>query len=101
MADSTSQAPAFAVGDRVMIRRNLDHPAWMKKIDPDALGDTCYVRDPDVVEEIGQATIVNSDRRLYGFEVRATNGFWYDAATGSQVGSGATTISKINRDPKE
>lgn len=89
--------PTYQVGDRVLVRRNLDHPAWMKQVEADPRdGGTKWVRDPDVVEEIGQATIVASERRLFGVELRATNGFYYDAETGLQIHSKATVITKIS-----
>lgn len=50
------------IGDRVIVKRNLDHPAWMKRVPADLRdGGTRWVRDENVVEMIGIAAIV--DRR--------------------------------------
>lgn len=93
----------LAVGDIVTLKRNLDHPAWMKQVpdDPRNGGDTKYVRDEGIAESLGNSTI--TDRREIpavagwgGREakvlVRLSSGFWYDLADGYQDGSRATLI---------
>lgn len=90
-------APTFVVGDRVMIKRNLDHPVWKKQVPADPRdGGTKWVRDPEIAEEIGEGVIVNAERRLFGVELRVTNGFYYDASNGLQIGSKATFIRPID-----
>ncbi|MFD2794595.1 hypothetical protein ACFS27_13645 [Promicromonospora vindobonensis] len=94
------------IGDRVVVKRNLDHPAWMKQVPADLRdGGTRWVRDESVVETIGIAAIV--DRRHHPAIpgswqvceaktlVRLPSGFWYDLATGLQDGSGATLIERV------
>jgi len=89
-------APVFAIGDRVVIKRNLDHPAWMKQVPADPRnGGTRWVRDPEISEEIGEGEILSREARLHSTELRVTNGFFYDAATGLQVHSGATFIRPL------
>ncbi|MFF2053738.1 hypothetical protein ACFVU2_19195 [Leifsonia sp. NPDC058194] len=105
LTDAT--APTLAVGDRVLIKRNLDHPVWKKRVEGEY--GTSYVPDPDVVEEIGVGRIIDTFRRsvhqvapqgglatTYKLEVRADSGFWYDAETGLQLNSSATTITKLD-----
>lgn len=98
------------VGDKVLVKRVLDHPAWMKRVacDPRNGSTTKYVRDPQVVEEIGVSSVV--DRRVVpaiaavgnwpGREahtlVRLPSGFWYDCGTGLQDGSGSTRIEHMH-----
>lgn len=95
----------LAVGDKVAVKRNLDHPAWMKQVpcDPRNGSTTKLISDPQVVEELGTSTVL--DRREIpavagwgGREaktlVRLPSGFWYDCATGLQDGSGSTRIER-------
>lgn len=93
----------LALGDHVVLMRNLDHPAWKKQVpaDPRSGADTQWMRDPEIEELLGRTTVL--DRRHIpavagwgGREektlVRLVNGFWYDCATGLQDGSAATKI---------
>lgn len=94
-------------GDKVTLKRNLDHPAWMKQ------GPYCeyegghrLVRNPDIAELLGAATISERrdipgtntgwmDRKAQSLVRLAGNGFWYDLADGMQQHSGATLIQAI------
>jgi hypothetical protein len=104
-------------GDKVTIRRNLDHPAWMIRgaYDPYE-GRHVLVRNPDIAEEIGVGTVTerrtqtqhgwitsrDDDGRIWNHPtstektlVRVSNGFWYDCASGSQENSSATLIEPV------
>ncbi|BAS11819.1 hypothetical protein AHiyo8_01220 [Arthrobacter sp. Hiyo8] len=50
----------LAVGDKVVLKRNLDHPAHMKQLACDARNGsgTMFVRDPDVEEQLCTTTII-------------------------------------------
>lgn len=86
---------------RVVVKRNLDHPAWMKVVPCDERdgGGNKYVRDETVEEVIGEDVILHHDR-LFDLtrkdpnaRVRlAGNRFWYMLSDGFQQGSGATYI---------
>ena len=94
-------------GDKVALKRNLDHPAWMKK------GPYCeyegghrLLRHPDIAEDLGTATITERrdipgtntgwmDRKAKSLVRLSGNGFWYDLADGMQDGSHATLIQVI------
>lgn len=105
-----SELDELQVGDKVLVKRVLDHPAWMKQVpcDPRNGSTAKYVRDPQVVEELGVSSVM--DRRAVpaiaaagnwpGREahtlVRLPNGFWYDCATGLQDGSGSTRIERMH-----
>lgn len=91
-------------GDKVTLKRNMNHPAWMKKVAADLRsGDsTRWVRDESIEEVLGTATIIERrdipgtytgwrDRKAQSL-VRLANNFWYDLATGLQDGSKATLI---------
>lgn len=98
----------LAAGDKVTVKRNLDHPAHMKQLacDPRNGSSTMLVRDPDIEELLCTTTII--ERRhipaipgvgLWGSReektlVRLSNGLWYDCATGLQDGSAATLIER-------
>jgi hypothetical protein len=91
-------------GDRVALKRNLDHPAWMKQGPYDEYsGSRRLVRDPDIQEDLGTATVTERrnipgtstgwmDREARSLVRLGANGFWYNLATGLQDGSGATVI---------
>lgn len=77
------------VGDKVALKRDLNHPAF---------------RDQGLDEDLG--TVVVTERRevpaIPGWGgrdaktlVRLPNGFWYDCATGIQENSGATCIRTV------
>jgi hypothetical protein len=105
-----SELDELQVGDKVLVKRVLDHPAGMKQVpcDPRNGSTTKYVRDTQVVEELGVSSVM--DRRAVpaiaaagnwpGREahtlVRLPNGFWYDCATGLQDGSGSTRIERMH-----
>lgn len=105
IAPVTAPLTTLAIGDKVAVKRNLDHPAWMKQVpcDPRNGSTTKLISDPEVVEELGASTVL--DRREIpavagwgGREaktlVRLPSGFWYDCATGLQDGSGSTRIER-------
>ena len=94
-------------GDTVILKRNLDHPAWMKEVaaDPRSGSTTHWVRDDSVEEMLGTSTILERrdipgthtgwrDRKAQSL-VRLANGFWYDLAAGLQDKSEATRIELI------
>ena len=89
-------------GSKVTIKRNLDHPAWMKEVpaDPRNGSGTKLVRDDSVAEVIGQGEVI--DVNTYGIRpsVRVSNGFWYTLADGLQDGSKSTRIEAVATDPK-
>ena len=80
-------------GDKVVVKRNLDHPAWMKKVpaDPRSGSSTKWVRDPDVAEIISGA-IVTERRENPARITVSTNSFWYLLADGMQMGSKSTLV---------
>ena len=83
--------------DQVMIRRNLKHPAWMREVEADPRdGGAKWVPEEGIEEEIGVGRVIRiCPASLFSRgEVLVANGFWYDDITGSQVGSGATVISR-------
>ncbi|WP_146197345.1 hypothetical protein [Promicromonospora sp. AC04] len=93
------------IGDRVVVKRNLDHPAHMKQVPADPRdGGTKWVRDENIDESVAVSTIV--ERRHHPSVtgrwlarpartlVRLRSGLWYDLATGLQEGSGATRIER-------
>lgn len=96
----------FAEGDTVAVRRVLTHPAWMHRVDGRDVG-MSYLARTDIPELIGMSAITETRTRsairvVNGElvhtsvpEVRLASGFWYDAATGAQVDSGATSITRI------
>lgn len=80
-------------GDKVVVKRNLNHPAWMKEVpaDPRSGSTTKRVRD-NSVEELISGSIV-TERRERPARVRVTcNNFWYLLADGMQVNSSSTLI---------
>lgn len=91
------------IGDKVQLKRNLDHPAWMNQVESEFDG-TRWVRDDSVEEVIGVCAII--DRRDIpavpgwgGHEaktlLRLPSGFWYDGATGRQEHSESTLIGVV------
>ncbi|MGW6602269.1 hypothetical protein [Streptomyces sp. NPDC055036] len=91
------------IGDKIVLKRVLDHPAYMKSVAADPRdGETRWVPDGSVQEVIGTTTV--AERRHIPASpspwrpseekdlVRLPNGFWYDLATGLQDSSGATRI---------
>jgi hypothetical protein len=95
-------------GDKVTLKRNLDHPAWKKQGPWDQYsGSHTLVRNPDIAEDLGTATITERrdikgtntgwmDRKAKSLVRLGANGFWYDLATGLQDGAKATLIQPIN-----
>lgn len=94
-------------GDKVTLKRNLDHPAWMKKGPWDEYqGSHRLVRNPDIAEDLGTATITERrdipgtntgwmDRKPQSLVRLGGNGFWYDLADGMQQHSSATLIQPL------
>lgn len=95
-------ASSLAVGDKVEIRRNLDHPAHMVMVEGEY--GTEWRRDPSVVEVFTVATVSERLENCWGsngsyskeprVEVKV-GGFWY-GEDGHQVGSGALYIVKVS-----
>ncbi|MEO3931386.1 hypothetical protein WMO79_01040 [Micrococcaceae bacterium Sec7.4] len=97
-------------GDKVTLKRNLDHPAWMKQGPYDEYeGGRRLVRNPDIAEDLGTATVTERrdiagtntgwmDRKPKNLVRLGSNGFWYDLADGMQDGSHATLIEAIHTD---
>lgn len=95
-------------GDKVTLKRNLDHPAWMKQGPYDEYsGAHQLVRDPDIAEDLGTATITERrdiagtntgwmDRKARSLVRLSGNGFWYDLADGMQEHSKATLIEPLD-----
>lgn len=93
-------------GDKVTLKRNLDHPAWKIQGPYDEYeGARTLVRNPNIEEVLGTATILERrdipatntgwrDRKAKSL-VRLANNFWYDLATGLQDKSEATLIELI------
>jgi hypothetical protein len=99
-AAEPTQVPVFAVGDRVMINRELSHPAWMHEVDDDPRNDspTLALR-PGIEKKVGEGVVERVERQWHrGTLVFVSNHFWYDIETGIQDGSGATFIVKITDD---
>lgn len=95
---SSTALEALQLGDTVTIKRNLDHPAWMREVpqDPRNGGSTRRVRNDSVEEVIGRTTV--TERR--DNRVRIGNSFWYvlnGAEAGYQEHSGATLIEPAAR----
>lgn len=94
------------IGDMVAVKRNLDHPAFMKRVESEYDG-TAYVRDASVVEDIGAMKVVERSHlpahgrpgdwghRPARTLVRLENNLWYDLATGLQDGSESTRIERM------
>lgn len=97
---SKTDAPArpFAVGDRVQVRRNLDHPAWKKLVTADLRdGGSKWVPIEGLDEMLYDGEISEIGREDFRPVVRIDpNGFWYRQDTGEQNGSGATYIVHVD-----
>lgn len=80
-------------GDKVVVKRNLNHPAWMKQVptDPRNGNTTKWVRD-DSVEEIISGAIVTERRENPARITVSVNNFWYLLAAGEQMGSKSTLV---------
>lgn len=91
--------PQLKVGDRVVVKRVLDHPAHMKQVETEY--GTSWVPDKSVRELIGITTVTETrfvpavpgwrgrdEQRL----ARLASGLWYDLADGLQHHCGATRI---------
>jgi hypothetical protein len=97
-------------GDKVTLKRNLDHPAWKKKGPWDQYsGSHTLVRNPDIAEDLGTATITERrdipatnygwmDRKAQSLVRLGANGFWYDLADGMQEHAHATLIEVLEED---
>jgi hypothetical protein len=111
---SSASLQQLQPGDKVTLKRNLDHPAWKIKGEYDPYeGRHRLVRDPKIAEDLGVATVTERRTKIeHGWIatrdengriqnhptssektlVRLNNHFWYDLATGLQDGSEATLI---------
>jgi len=80
-------------GDKVVVKRNLDHPAWMKQVpaDPRSGSSLKWIRD-NSVEEIITGAVVTERRENPARITVSTNGFWYLLADGMQMGSKSTLV---------
>lgn len=101
-------SPLLAEGDRVVIRRNLSHPAWMHRIDGRDVG-MMYLARTDLPELVGVSEVSATRNRtvfrvvdgelvkvaITEVQVHGSN-FWFDAETGDQVNSGATHLTRID-----
>lgn len=80
-------------GDKVVVKRNLNHPAWMKQVaaDPrDGIG-TKWVPDTSVEGVISGAVV--TERRENPARITVSiNNFWYMLAGGEQMGSKSTLV---------
>lgn len=89
----------LAVGDQVAIKRNLEHPANMKRIASSEYDvDNKYIADPTKAADVDLGTARVTERRtdFYGKQLaRLDSGFWYNLADGYQDGSGATIIAPV------
>lgn len=64
--------------DRVVVYRDLDHPAWS---------------DPDIDEFVGTMRVIESDPN----KIRLSNGVWYSRHNGTQLGDAITFIKKVSK----
>lgn len=80
-------------GDKVVVKRNLNHPAWMKQVasDPRNGSTTRWVRD-NSVEEVISGAIVTERRENPARVSVSINNFWYLLAAGEQMHSSSTLI---------
>lgn len=107
---STPHLADLTAGDQVVLKRNLNHPAWMKQVpaDPRSGRDTQYVPDPEIEELLCAKTQILERRdipavpavsdwggRQASSLVRLSNGFWYDLLDGLQHDCGATRIEVL------
>lgn len=85
-------------GDQVLVKRNLDHPAWMKLVpaddrDPQSVGGFSRVRDDSLEPLIGSMTVAARLRTVRGDLVRLEeNRRVYSLPSGYQLDSEATLI---------
>jgi hypothetical protein len=80
-------------GDKVVVKRNLNHPAWMKQVaaDPRSGSTTKWVRDGSVEEVISGAIV--TERRENPARISVSiNNFWYLLAAGEQMHSSSTLV---------
>lgn len=107
---STPHLADLTAGDQVVLKRNLNHPAWMKQVpaDPRSGRDTQYVPDPEIEELLCAKTqilerrdipavlaVFNWSGRAASSLVRLSNGYWYDLLDGLQHDCGATRIEVL------
>lgn len=88
---SSTSLKQIQPGDTVTLKRNLDHPAWMREVkaDPRDGGGTRRVHDTTVEEIIGELVVTERDQS----RVRLSNSFWYLVEDGTQERSSATLIA--------
>lgn len=89
---------ALQPGDRVLVKRNLDHPAWMRLVpasdsDPHSIGGFSRVRDDSLEPLIGSMTVAARMTTVRGDLVRLEeNRHVYSLPSGYQLDSEATLI---------
>ena len=87
------------IGDRVLVKRNLAHPAWCE-ISTNEHGDVVKLPKPGIEEVIGESVISEVRRRAFDpsspiSAVRAHGGLWYRTSNSCQEGSEATFLELI------
>lgn len=113
MSTAVLDAPTrtLVVGDKVMILRNLDNPAWCQPVygTPRDVN-TQWVRQEGWAAEVGvgevtdvrdrtQYTVVDGElAKIVRREIRISHQTWYDAETLQQVGPRATYVTPISLD---
>jgi hypothetical protein len=91
------------LGDTVLVKRNLDHPAWKIKGEYDEYeGTHRLIPNPDLAEVLGETKVTERTvRNGLLTRVRTQSGFWYLVTDGSQEGSEATLIELIAAEPED
>lgn len=103
---ASKQLTDLVVGDKVKIKRNLDHPAFMIRGPYDEYeGRHQLIRDPGLDEDLGIGAVTEYRHdpgtqtgwrdRAPKTTVRLNDGFWYDCADGHQEHSRARIIEMI------
>lgn len=89
------------VGDEVLLKRNLEHPAWNVRSE-DEYGDIRYEPKPDVDEVIGVVQVVEvADLGLTrGQCLRMSSGNWF-RMDGFQEGSEATMVVPLSPEAEQ
>lgn len=88
--DAAQALTGLAVGDIVVLKRDLDHPAWARQDVDEVISPRTSVMDQCEIPAVPGPAGVGG--RAASALVRLLNGFWYDCATGLQADCGATVI---------